>query len=479
MSTPSGPTQRVARNAVLKVAVQATRLLSLAFLVLAARALGPEAFGRFTFAYALATLLGAALDLGMHTLLVRGIARAPEMTAEQWRAAVTLKLGLLAPAGLVFVAFPIASGRPLETTVAVWLLGAAIGLQSFIELAVSVFTAFERLELELGLRLVEKLCLFGVGMLGLWLGGGLWLVSGVFALAAVVSLALGVALVDRRLARLGWGLDPAAARALFSHLRPVAGAFVLAFATTRLVPLLVALLGGDGAAGYFGAAVRILDVTVVVPVAMVAAVYPVLARLGPIDPRFRRILVRAAEVLLVAGLGVALGLAYGAEHVTLWAYGDRYGPTAPLLPVLGGVACLGFLNQYLAVVLLALDRPGRLLAVSAVSFAASAALTPGLVLTAGAAGGAVALALVETITLAGSLVALLPITGLPFGRGAVRAGAAALGAGLVAETLPPGLGQLAAALLTYGGAVILLEPVPRALWGELVRGRMRAAVEGP
>jgi O-antigen/teichoic acid export membrane protein len=477
MSALSGPAERIAWNAALKMAVQATRLLSLVFLVGAARALGPETFGRFTFAYTLATLLGAALDLGMHSLLIRGIARAPEMTADHWRAAVTLKLALLVPAGLALAVFPLATGRPLETAVAVWLLGAAIGLQSFTEIAVSTFTAFGRIELELGLRLVEKVCLVSVGIAGLWLGGGLWLVSGVFALAAAGSVALGVAMVHRRLAPLRWGLSRAGARALRTALGPVALAFVLAFATTRLVPLLVALLGGDEAAGYFGAAVRIVDVTVVAPVAVVGAVYPVLARLGPHDPRFRRILVRAAEVLLVLGLGVALALAHGAELVTRWAYGPRYGPMAPLLPVLGGVACVSFLNQCLAVAFLALDRPGRLLGVSAAGFAASAALTPGLVLLAGAAGGAVALALAETVLLAGSLAALLPFVGLPFGRGALRAALAALLAGAAAGVLPAGPVRLAGVLVAYGGAVLLLEPVPRALWRDVVRGRMRAAVE--
>jgi O-antigen/teichoic acid export membrane protein len=478
LGAPAGTAGRIAWNAALKMAVQATRLLSLVFLVLAARVLGPETFGRFTFAYALATLLGAALDLGMHSLLVRGMARAPEMTADHWRAAVTLKLALLAPAGLALAAFPLATGRPLETTGAVWLLGAAIALQSFTEIAVSTFTAFGRVELELGLRLVEKACLVGVGLAGLALGGGLWLVSGAFALAAAVSVALGAGLVHRRLAPLRWRPSRALARSLWTALGPVAAAFVLAFATTRLVPLLVALLGGDEAAGYFGAAVRILDVTVVAPVAVVGAVYPVLARLGPGDVRFRRILVRAADVLLVLGLGVALSLAHGAEPLTRWVYGSRYGPAAPLLPVLGGVACVSFLNQYLAMVFLALDRPGRLVGVGAVGFAASAALTPGLVLLAGAAGGALALALAETVLLAGSLVALLPFVGLPFGRGALRAAAAALVAGLAASLLPAGVGRLAGVLVTYGGAVLLFEPVPRALWRDVARGRMQAAVEG-
>ena len=188
MTRSGGTAERVARNAFLKGAVQATRLLSLAFLVLAARALGPESFGKFTFAYALATLLGAALDLGMHSLLVRSVARAPAETADHWAAAVTLKLTLLAPAGLVFVALPVLTHRPADTTAAVWLLGAAIGLQSFTELAVCVFTGFERIEFELGLRLVEKIFLFGVGVAGLMLGGRLLLVSGAFTLAALVAL---------------------------------------------------------------------------------------------------------------------------------------------------------------------------------------------------------------------------------------------------------------------------------------------------
>jgi O-antigen/teichoic acid export membrane protein len=469
----SGPTalpQQVARNAVLKLAVQATRLLSLIFLVLAARVLGPERFGKFTFAYTLAALLGAALDLGMHSLLVREIARARARTAEWWVAAVTLKLGLLIPIGLAFLALPVATQRPGDTTGATWLLGAAIGLQSFIELAVSVFTGFERLELELELRLVEKLALVAVGVTGLALGGGLLWVSGTFTLAALVSLGLGVRLVHRRLAPLRWQWDPVGARALAGALGPVALAFVLAFAATRLVPVLVALLGGDLAAGYFGAAVRVLDVVAVVPVALAAAVYPVLARTAPTDPRFRRVLVRAADALILLGFGVALGLAYGAEWLTALVYGARYAPTAALLAILSGAAWLSFLNYFLGFAFLALDRPGRLVGVTAVSLAASAVLTPGLVLAADASGGAVALVLVEALTLTASLVGLLPFVGLPLGVGAVKAGGAAAVASLAASALPPGGARLGGALLVYAAGVVTLEPVPRVLWAHLLRG---------
>ncbi len=460
--------ERVARNALLKAAVQGTRLLSLAFVVVAARVLGPEGFGKFTFAYALATLLGAALDLGMHAVLVRSVARARADTAAYWAAAATLKLWLLVPAGVVFLAFPVLAGRPLDTTLAAWLLGAALVLQSFIELAVSVFTGFERLEFELGVRVVEKLFLFAVGIGGLWAGGRLLLVSGAFTLAGGLSLALAVALVHRRVARLAWRWDPAGARALARALGPVALAFLLAFAATRLVPLLVALLAGDTAAGHFGAAVRVLDVLMVVPVIVVAAVYPVLARLGGGDPRFRRLVVQTAELLLLLGLPVALALGHGAAWLTATVYGARYAATAPLLAVLGAAAALGFLEQFLGVVLLALDRAGRLVAVTAVSLGTCLLLAPGLVLTLGALGGAVALVLVEAIALAGLLVALLPFLRLPFGANAAKTAGAALVATALAGLLPAGSGwRLAAALGVYAGGLLLLRPVPAPVWRQL------------
>lgn len=470
-SPVASPAGRVVRNAILKAAVQATRLLSLAFLVLAARLLGPEAFGKFTFAYALATLLGAVLDLGMHALLVREVARAPADTALHWTAAVTLKLLLLGPAALVFAFLPWLTGRPPDTTAAVWLLGAAIALQSFIEATVSVFTAYERIEFELGLRLGEKVVLFVVGVGGLWLGGGLRVVSGAFTLAALVSLGVAVALLHRRFAPLAWRWRPRAARGLAVALGPVAAAFVLGFAASRLVPLLVGLLAGDLAAGYLGAALRVLDVTMVVPIALVAAVYPLLARTPPSDAGFRRVVGQSVEVLLLLGLPLALALGHGAAWVTRAAYGRAYEATAPLLAVLGVSACLGFVNGFLGFVFLALDRPRRLLVLAVVTLAASVTITPVLVRLHGAAGGAWALVLIDVVVLGGALVGLVPLIGLPCGRGALKAlTAAAAGAGL-ALALPPGSGwRPVVALAVYAGGVLALRPLPGVHWGRLLRG---------
>jgi hypothetical protein len=138
--------------------------------------------------------------------------------------------------------------------------------------------------------------------------------------------------------------------------------------------------------------------------------------------------------------------------------------------VLGVAGALGFLSHFLGVVLLALDRPRRLVTVAATSLAASIALTPALVLTLDALGGAVALTLVELVAVTGSLMALIPFVRLPFDTGVVKIGAAALAAAVVGGAIPMGSGaRLVIVLLVYGAGLLAMRPAPVRLGRRLLR----------
>jgi O-antigen/teichoic acid export membrane protein len=479
MTAGAASPERLARNAALKVAVQATRLLSLALVIATARVLGPTEFGKFTFAYALATLLGVAVDFGIPVSLTRAVARAPATTAEQWAAATRLKLGLLAIAGPILALAPLVAGRPLDVAGAVWLLGVAIALQSFVENTVAVFTGFQRLEPELVVRLVEKAVLVTAGFAALALGGGLLGVAAAFVVAPVVSLALARRLIQRRLVALGGPRRPGAARALARALAPLAQAQLLGFATTRLAPVVVALGAGDLAAGYFGAAFRVYDVVLVLPIAVVAAVYPELARTPPGAPRFRALATQALELLLLAALPVALALALGARRLAPLVYGPGYGPAAPVLGLLGVAMAFALLQPLLAAVFLALDQPRRLRAVAATGFAASVALTPALVWVDGARGGALAVLLVEAVGVGASLLGLRALIGVPLGRGALKALAAAAAGAALAAWLPEGPARVAGALAAYAAGVAVLRPVPLPVCVRLLRGALGRPAPAP
>ena len=366
------------------------------------------------------------------------MARDPARAADQWAAATTLKLGLLGLVGPFYLAAPLVAQRPWDTTAAVWLLGLAIALQGFVENGVAVFTGLQRLDQELLARLVEKSVLVTVGFAALGLGAGLLGVILAFVLAAVVSLAFGTWRIHRRLAPLRRWWRPAAARVLARELAPVAHAQFLGVATSRLAPVAVALIAGDRAAGYFGAAFRVYDVLAIVPVSLVAAVYPELARTPPRHPRFRAITTQSVEALLLVAWPVALGLAVGAPWLTSWIYGPGYGPAAPVLAVLGAAVACSMLQHFLGVTLLALDRPGRVRAIAGLAFLTGLLAIPGAVLAARRGGGRRRRPPRGGGGRGGESLALRGAAGWPLGRGAAKGlGAAAAGA-VVASLLPAG-----------------------------------------
>ena len=470
MTPALGGAERIARSAALKVLVQATRFGSLVLVIVTARVLGPAAFGKFTFAYALATVLGVALDFGISPVLTRTVARDPGRTAQRWGAAATLKFALLGLLGPIYLALPLLAHRPWDTTIAVWLLGLAIALQAFLENAVSVFTAVQRLEQELWVRLVEKAVLVTVGFAALGLGAGLLGVVSAFVVAAAVSFAVATWRLHRRFGPLEGWWRPEEARALARELTPVAQAQFLGFATSRLAPVALALLAGDDAAGHFGAAFRVFDVAWVVLTSLEAAVYPELARTPPGQPRFRALTAQAVEALLLVVLPIGLGLGAGASWLMPWIYGPGYGSAAPVLAVLGAAVACAMLEHLLGVVFLALDRPRRLRAIAMLAFATGLVVIPSLAVLGGAVGGAVAVLIVEGTTLVASLAAVRGLAGWPLGRGAVKGVGAAAAGVIVAGLVPAGPGRLAAALLTYAVTLVVLRPVPGSVCLRLLRG---------
>jgi O-antigen/teichoic acid export membrane protein len=175
---------------------------------------------------------------------------------------------------------------------------------------------------------------------------------------------------------------------------------------------------------------------------------------------------------LLVSLPIALGLGVGAFWLTPLIYGSGYGPTAPALAVLGAAVACAMLSHFLWIVLLALDRPRRLRAVAGFAFATGLVVVPVLVARGTALGGAVAVLVVECVTLVASVGAVCGLVGWPFGRGAAKGLAAAAAGAVVASLLPAGGGRLAGALLTYAVALAVLRPVPGAVCMRLLRGAL-------
>lgn len=355
---PGVVSQRIARNALLKgVAEVTSRLLTVLFLMMAARLLAPEGFGKFTFAASLTALFAIGLDLGLLPVFVREVARDRASFFRQWGAVLSLKGILAGPVLLLLGLLPLWMGRPWDTVWAVWCMAAFVAVNSGVELIVSAFEAMEEMEYELAIRLIQKMGLLILGAGALLLGGRLLAVTGAYLLSAILAVGAGLVLLRRRLGGLRWGWDREVVGALLRETWPLALASLAIFAYGRIAPVILAIFRDDQEVGLFGAAWRLIETLGFVPAVFVIAVFPTLAAsYARHEERFARGFAKTLQFLLVLGLPLAVGTALLAPKIIRFFYGPAFLPAAPALAVLIWSTVFSFLNFLFAYLLVSVNR---------------------------------------------------------------------------------------------------------------------------
>ncbi|MFH1033864.1 MAG: oligosaccharide flippase family protein [Pseudomonadota bacterium] len=349
------PLARAGRNTLFKTLGEVlARLSFLALFLAAARLLGAEEYGRYTYAASLTGLALVGMDLGLNTLLVRQVARQP---AELGPFAGTLLLlkSLLALVVLAALALGLGlAGKPLALVLAVALCQVCWGLA---ELGFAGLTACEAMDREAWVKMAARLAaLLAAGGL-LWAGVGLWgLVTGLL-LGNLLGM-LAALLTLRRRAVFSLRLEAGFLRHLWADALPLAlsGVFIVFY--SRLDVVLLELMGRSYAEiGWYAAAARVVDGLGLLPGLVAAAWLPVLASLAGREPvALARLYHQGLRLLLLLGLPAALGLFMVREPLTELVFGSAYAPTARVFCWLAPNLALIFVNYLQLTVLTALGR---------------------------------------------------------------------------------------------------------------------------
>src|ERR1700687_4896925 len=106
--------------------------LLLVLSIVAARVLGTEEWGRFSFALALATIFETLMDFGLHQVAIRSIARDPAGAPRLFQNTLSLKLVLAVGmmASLLLTTIALQGDRTVRVVTA--LLGVSVILRSYV-----------------------------------------------------------------------------------------------------------------------------------------------------------------------------------------------------------------------------------------------------------------------------------------------------------------------------------------------------------
>ena len=332
------------------------RVAQLVLMLGAAPILGVVSFGRFSFANSVTALLAFGTDLGLTLWTTRALARDPGQSGSVLGTAYHLRLWATVPYFIALGGVAVCRG-PGVAGIAMLGLGIVSMSRALLDHARAVFRARERIGDEGKVNAIgaSLATIGGLAAVALSRRGLPALALGMMA-GTLVSVVYGFALLGRRYGPWTGPFDRALARRMLREALPfwLAGIFSLAYSRGDVIVLRA--LTGDGEVGAKRAAGPLYDVAKTLPVVVMTAMFPQLAR----HFRFARERLRRAEwgvstSLTVAGILTAAVLAIAAGFVARRIFGPGFAGTVPALHILSAALPLVFLNCGLTHFLVARD----------------------------------------------------------------------------------------------------------------------------
>jgi O-antigen/teichoic acid export membrane protein len=370
------------------------------FTLIIARRLGQEGLGAFAFMTSVVFIGNILSTFGTDMLIVREISGRQELS----QIAPALYLQLLISLGLILLlnlssdAFP---NLPLETDRGLRVISLALLPMSLYSVASATLRGFERMRTLMYLNLALVALQTGLAWTLISTGDSIvelaWLLLLTHVIVAVLASAECLKIIpDVRKAKLAQGLSVGV---LLVASAPIALISILKVAYQRSGVLMLTALAGPAAAGLFSAALRLVEAAQFVHIAIMGALFPVMAQVhGEIFEGTRdtnQVLQTSWRIMIGLGL-LAAGLLFTLSGLLVpLLYGSQFSPAIPALRLLSWSLIPFSVNIYLSSQLLAARKERTLVLVYLTSLALLAGLNAWMIPNLGLMGACLTLLISE------------------------------------------------------------------------------------
>ncbi|HSJ45320.1 MAG TPA: oligosaccharide flippase family protein [Euzebyales bacterium] len=330
------------------------QLATLVVFSVLARLVAPKAFGLIALATVFTSLLKIAADQGLADAIIQRADIEDEHINGAFWASVALGVvltGLLAASSpLIATAFDNAALSPILAALSLTLT--VSGLSTVQRAILTREFAFATLTL----RSLVSVVVGGIaGIIAAVLGAGVWsLVVQTLTVEVVAVITLWVASDWRPRLGFSWGH----VKQLLPFGANIVGFRALRLANTQVDNLMIGLFIGSTALGFYVVAYRVLRLVINICTSVIGSVaFPTFSRVQRDSERVQRLYYRTMRLAALVTFPAFLGVIILAPEVTLLMFGQGWGPSIPVMRVLGVaglVTSIGFLNP---TVIKALGKP--------------------------------------------------------------------------------------------------------------------------
>ncbi|MGC8897675.1 MAG: flippase [Bacteroidota bacterium] len=368
--------QRVLRNAtILFISQVLTKLIAFANFLILTRLLGDRGFGEMSFGLSYAVLFIVISNLGVDTIVIRDIAQKqqdPELLVGN-SAALRFVLTLLTLAMAIGSSFVFGYSGYLRLVIFLYAL--VVMEDAYARLLLNVFRAYQRMEYEAIVLLVEKILIFGGLAVGFLLRINVYQVALIYIGAGVIKLILTVLLMERRFLHLSLQWDVKFWRSILHESIPFAGIIMLGTISWKIDTVMLQAMKGETVVGWYAAPYRIIETLLFVPDAVGSALMPAVASLF-VSARWKVAsgVRQGIRLLAFVGIGLAIGGTTLSRELLGLVLGPHFAPSIPAFQILVWAMAFIFIEYVTSNTLTATHLQMKMILISAIGVVVNVSL---------------------------------------------------------------------------------------------------------
>lgn len=318
--------QTIAKNTFwLSVSHLLGRVIKAGLLIFAARILGAEEYGVFSYVLSISVLFSIFADIGIGALLTRNTAKSEETNKSLLATSLAIKLFLILISSLAII-YLVPVFTKIDGVVPLLpLIAALIAIDGLRDLVLAINRAKEKMEIEAGLHVLTNIFIVSVGVLALINFSTSKALLFAYVTGSAIGLIATLFVLGKHLTKIWDAFDKNLVTKIIRDAWPFALLGLLGVVMINTDIVMLGFFRDAAEIGLYSAAQKPIQVIYVIPAIIAAAFLPTATKLIHKDnERLKKLLEQTISTTLLIGIPLALGgIVVGRKLIHLF-FGDPY-----------------------------------------------------------------------------------------------------------------------------------------------------------
>lgn len=337
-----------------------SRLIKAGIIIYAARILGAEDWGVFSYALSLAAFFTVFTDFGLSTVITRESSKDISVQEKYFATSLVIKAVMTVvsiAAFLILAPFIVKQKAVMALLPIIILLVSLDGMRDF---AASLSRAWEKMEIEAFIQIATNIAIVIGGFIALFYYRSAYSLSMGYTLGVGIGMVVAFYPFRRYFKNVRQMFDGSLIKPILYASWPIGMLGLMTATMLNTDTIMIGWFNTMTDVGYYSAGQRIAQIIFMIPALLSTALFPSFAKFAADKERLGKAIEKSILMLLMVAIPMAIGGALLAKDIMYLVYGDQYLAGSLAFAIMCLTIISGFIAPVLGNAIFALDKEKKL-----------------------------------------------------------------------------------------------------------------------